>query len=56
MLLQYFAWLVYYIGKLTTHIGKKSTAKTGKSNKWFDVDSEVCNIFHDFELLISIIQ
>ena len=23
MLLQYFAWFVYYIGKLITHIGKK---------------------------------
>ena len=56
MLLQYFAWLVYYIGKLTTHIGTKSTAKTGKSNKWFDVDSEVCNTFHDLGLLIINIQ
>ena len=56
MLLQYFAWLVYYIGKLTTHIGKKSTAKTGKSNKWFDVDSEVCNTFHGFEHSILNIQ
>ena len=51
MLLQYFAWLVYYIGKLTTHIGKKSTAKTGKSNKWFDVDSKVCNRFSDLDII-----
>ena len=46
----------YCIGKLTTHIGTKSTAKTGKSKKWFDVDSEVCNTFHDLGLLIINIQ
>ena len=34
----------------------KSTAKTGKSNELFDLDSDVCDTFYDLEILIIDIQ